>query len=293
MTAESAWVLAAEKLPSKEIIILCFGLPCPDRRLVRYLELLRERPELLAQTGACLICFELAKRGVGQYELEFLNLMPVVREWIATPDKADGWLYGNDLLSEVWRDLENRLSGEDPREALLANTIDEAEDLELSFPLLDEEDIDDLGLEILEENLLDNEKLRAAWDEQINHYLLSAHPGCSKGFFVNKDADLQRFADLRDQALSLGESANEAAAMLPIIEVFMAAHMRSRNFFGRKNKRRAKLFADGVRHFAESPVPHAHAVSWLLAPTGDEDSWPKVAEHLLHFFSFVGAYMKE
>ena len=56
MTAESAWVLAAEKLPSKEIIILCFGLPCPDRRLVRYLGLLRERPELLAQTGACLIC---------------------------------------------------------------------------------------------------------------------------------------------------------------------------------------------------------------------------------------------
>ena len=63
--------------------------------------------------------FELAKRGVGQYELEFLNLMPVVREWIATPDKADGWLYGNDLLSEVWRDLENRLSGKIPK-ALLA-----------------------------------------------------------------------------------------------------------------------------------------------------------------------------
>ena len=61
---------------------------------------------------------------------------------------------------------------------------------------MDEEDIDDLGLEILE-NLLDDEKMRAAWDEQINHYLLSAHPGCSKGFFVNKDADLQRFADLR------------------------------------------------------------------------------------------------
>ena len=291
MTAESAWVLAAEKLPSKEIIILCFGLPCPDRRLVRYLELLRERPELLAQTGACLICFELAKRGVGQYELEFLNLMPVVREWIATPDKADSWLYGNDLLSEVWRDLENRLNGEDPREALLAATIDDAEDLELSFPLLDEEEIEDLGLEILEENLHDQEKLREEWDDQINHYLLAPAKGCSKGFFVNKDADLERFANFRDRAISLSDSIEAAGAMLPIIEVFMAAHMRSRNFFGRKNKRRAKLYAEGLQHFAESKIPPNHAVAWLLSPTGDEDSWPKVAEHLLHFLSFVGSYM--
>ena len=291
MTAESAWVLAAEKLPSKEIIILCFGLPCPDRRLVRYLELLRERPELLAQTGACLICFELAKRGVGQYELEFLALMPVVREWMSLEDRSDDWLYGNDLLSEVWADLENRLSGEDPREALLATTLDEAEDVELAFPLLDEKDIAELGLEVLEEKRENTEALRKEWDEQVNRYLLSTHPGCSKGFFANEDADLERFANFRDQAESLKERVVEASCMLPVIEVFMASHMRSRNFFGRRNRRRAKIYTSGLENLAKSPVPPSRAVAWLLSPTGDEDSWPKVAEHILHFLSFAGTYM--
>jgi hypothetical protein len=67
--------------------------------------------------------------------------------------------------------------------------------------------------------------------------------------------------------------------------------MRSRNFFGRRNRRRAKIYTSGLENLAKSPVPPSRAVAWLLSPTGDEDSWPKVAEHILHFLSFAGTYM--
>ena len=291
MTPESAWVLAADRLPSKEIIILCFGLPCENERLLRYLDLLRQRPELLAQTGACLICFELAKRRVSEYELEFLTLLPVVREWIASADETVEWLQGDTLLAQLWADLRDRLSSADPREAFLPPPVDQVEDAELEFALFEEEEIDDLGLDALAEESTDYKVLTDAWNDRVNTFLLADRPKCSKGFFAGHDGDLDRFEQFRLEAISFKDNVANASSMLPIVELFMAAHMRSRNFFGRKNKRRDQILVSGLSHMLESPRPPVQAVSWLQPPTGHPDAWPKIAEHLLHFLSFAAGYM--
>ena len=291
MTPESAWVLAADRLPSKEVIILCFGLPCANDRLLRYLDLLRQRPELLAQTGACLICFELAKRKVSECELEFLTLLPVVREWIASEDETAEWLQGDSTLAHLWTDLCERLSNSDPREAFLPPPLDQVEDAELEFSLFEEEEIEDMGLEALERESVDHKALADAWHDRVNTFLLADRAKCSKGFFAGLDGDLDRFEQFRLEAISFKDNVANASSMLPIVELFMAAHMRSRNFFGRKNKRRAQIFVSGLSHMAESPRPPVQAVSWLQPPTGHPDSWPKIAEHLLHFLSFAAGYM--
>lgn len=293
MTPESAWVLAADHLPTKEIIILCFGLPCSNDRLERYLELLRQRPELLAQTGACLICFELANRKIADFELEFLNLVPVVREWMASDDETKEWLQGDGALAHLWRDLNERLSHSDPREAFLPPPIDHVEDAELGFQLFEEGEIEDLGLDALAVESVDHRALAEAWAERVNEFLLAEMPNCSKGFYADLDGDLDRFEKLRLEAISYKDNVANASSMLPVVELFMAAHMRSRNFFGRKNRRRAQIFSSGIAHLCESPRPPVEAVSWLQTPTGHPDSWPKVAEHILHFLSFISEYMTQ
>src|SRR5690606_37125999 len=97
---------------------LCYAFSKDPVRLLVYLEVLRGKGGQKSQAAACLLCFDLARRGEPSFEGEFLALVPVMRVFV---DASDGQgaidrLLGNSAyLRELWQDLEQILRGMVPR----------------------------------------------------------------------------------------------------------------------------------------------------------------------------------
>jgi hypothetical protein len=286
---------AASLLDVEEILDLCFAFSKDPIRLTVYLDVLRRKGGQKAQAAACMICFDLARAGHGHFEREFTALLPVVHEIHGRGDQQIAPLIGDSqYLQGLWADLVRRLETNDPRVDL--DTPDDEEILELD--ILDEQDIVDIELDAIVEVAESDIQQKLAWMDALNRFFVIelALPNLADpssplvtGFSAHGKGDLDRIERLRNDALSFRGSVRHAQDMLPVIELFRAVHMRSKNLFGRTNQARAVTLQDGLSSFAALEAPPLDVIDWLLPPTATLHAWEKVAEILLDFVAFLGS----
>lgn len=294
---------AAAALNVEEILDLCYAFAADPLRLRVYLEALRSKGSLKAQAGACLLCFDLARRGDVRAEQEFLALVPVIREYSVLAEDGSRPMQrlveGSDYLVGLWSNLEQRLEAIDPRQESAEPEGLGDGDAAVEIDLFDDGEILELGLDDIED-VTASDALWQQWHVAVERLLSSeqttarvaagntgvlARPALSAG---SKD-ELARVEAFRQDALSLADLVDDARDVLPCVELFLAAHTRAKNLFGRRNARRDAMLEAGLRRFAALPEPPTRAFAWLQPPTGTPFAWDKVAEILLDFIAFLGS----
>lgn len=295
---------AASALEVEEILDLCYAFARERVRLVVYLDALRQKGSRKAQAAACLICFDLARQGDLRAEQEFLALVPVMRAYAAPTDgdrgPMDALVEGSTYLVALWQDLERRLAAMDPRvddSGAHALAPRDAEAIEID--LFSDEDIVDLDLDDFDQLSADAEALLAGWNASVERFFswdnvgsqvasgrarLLSRPGLSA---KNKD-DLARVEAFRDDAVSFASHVDDARAILPVVELFLASQTRAKNLFGRRNPARDAVLEAGLARFTALKEPPCEAFAWLQPPTGGTHAWDKVAEILLDYVAFLG-----
>src|SRR5690606_24059349 len=109
---------AASALDVEELLALCYSFQKDSFRLGVYLDVLRRKGGQKAQAAACLVCFDLARRGERSFEGEFLALVPVMRAFL---DDSEGTRPLDPLIGEspylraLSSELEALLRTMDPR----------------------------------------------------------------------------------------------------------------------------------------------------------------------------------
>lgn len=295
---------AASALDVEDVLALCYAFRADAVRLFVYLDVLRGKGGRKAQAAACLVCFDLARRGEPRFEAEFLALVPVMHGFVGEGgggQRAMEHLIGDSpYLKQLWSELEVLLQGRDPRWD--HGSADEVVDLDaglLEIELLDAEDLLDIDLEELEVVSANEERLRERWQEELDRFYgvdrgiramsqvggiaLSVH-----GFFAESKGDLARVEELLAQARSFADGVEEAAEMLPLIELFLASHTRAKNLFGRRSRARDGVLQAALEHFTALSRPPTNG-AWLAPPTSVPASWEKVAEILLDYIAWLGA----
>lgn len=291
---------AASALDVEEILDLCFAFSKDPVRLLVYLDVLRAKGGQKSQAAACLLCFDLARRGDSRFEAEFLALVPVMEAFAGGGEAQRRALLGllgeSDYLRELWRDLEARLRSHDRRAEVDLDAEAEAIELEL----FDETDLLEIELDGLDEISSDDEAQRLLWLsalDQLYSFEAGLHAmfrmgsttlSMNGGLFADTREDMNRLEAARESARSLGDRVPEANEMLPVLDLFLAAHTRARNLFGRKNRQREAHLEAGLARFAALERPPDVAVTWLLPPTSSPPAWEKVAEVLLDYVAFLG-----
>ena len=280
-------------LEVEDILALCFAFSKDVGRLKVYLDVLRAKHGVKSQAAACLICFDLARRGETRFEAEFNALIPVMVQW-ADPDQdgpslADKLIGGNAYLQELWGDLKTRLVHLDPRSDPDIDVV-EVDAATMEVALLDDSDLADLGLDVL---AVDDSALRLQWENALHRFCdwnpdpVTARQDTPPGFFADHKEDLERMDLFCQDARSLARDVPEAAAMLPMVELFVATHTRARTLFGTRNKARDVHVEAGLALFCELPAPPVHAVAWMTDPTAAPFSWDKVAELILDYLAWM------
>ncbi len=296
-----ALVNEARQLEVEDILELCYAFHHDKWRLYAYLEALRQKGGLKSQAAACLICFDLGKKGDSRFQDEFITLVPVMRDYCDMPRGTDGrrpierLIGDDDYLGALFHDLEHRLAALDPRlseGSFEEPTLEDVAPAELD--LFDDEDQWDSELyELLEQT---DERLESEWSRALDRFLGVGMADVNDndfGFLAHSRAGLGRVERLRDDATSLRTSVRGAEAMLPLTELFLATNLRATNLFGRRNRARDRILKDGLEHFSALTLPPADMVSWLTAPTASEHAWEKVAELMLDYVSFLFTVSKK
>ena len=111
-------------------------------------------------------------------------------------------------------------------------------------------------------------------------------PNCSKGFYADLDGDLDRFEKLRLEAISYKDNVANASSMLPVVELFMAAHMRSRNFSVGKTVDVRRFFLLASLTCVKVLAPRSRPCRGCRRRRDTLILGQKVAEHILHFLFF-------
>jgi hypothetical protein len=294
-TAEDLKALAeaASSLDVAEILDLCVAFSKDPVRLLVYLDVLNRKGGLMSQAAACLVCFDLARRGDARFESAFLGLVPVMAELSGSEGKSaaiEGLLAESSYLLELWRDLEVRLRTSDQRVEIDLDA--DGDVVELS--LFDAEDISDLELDGLDAISTNDETQRQMWLAALERlYPMTVALGGSTattrgGLFADTRADMARLKLARGSAISLSEGVPEAAAMLPVLDLFLAAHTRAKNLFGRRNRQREASLEAGLAGLTALPEPPQSAAAWLVPPSSGPHAWEKVGEILLDYLSYLG-----
>lgn len=285
----------ASALEVEEILDLCYARNDDPVRLVVYVDALRMKGGARAQAAACLVCFDLARRGHTHAERDFMALVPVMADFIVRPGARlpraiDEIVDENAYLVELLADLETRLKAADPRTELAGVDelpIDE-EQSAIEISLFDEDEFDDLGLS---GSLFDEDRARMAraWDDALSRFLGAPGDASSFGFSTVNRASLLKVERLAEEAKSYAAHVPGAAGLLPMVELFLASHQRAKNLFGRRNKARDQLVASGLAHFAALPRPPEEAAAWFETPTAAPFAFEKLAEILLDYVAFLGS----
>lgn len=294
---------AASALDVEELLALCYSFQKDSFRLGVYLDVLRRKGGQKAQAAACLICFDLARRGERSFEGEFLALVPVMHAFL---DDSEGTRPLDPLIGEspylraLSSELEALLRTMDPRwdHGGADQVVDLDQDV-VEIELLDEDDLLEVDLGDLDEVASQREEQRARWHEALERFF-GVDTGIRSmfqrggqalsvfGFFAESKGELARVEALRDSARSYADAVPEAAELLPLVELFLASHMRAKNLFGRRSRARDATLAAALEHFTALERPPEHG-AWLEPPTSTPASWEKVAEIVLDYISWLGS----
>jgi hypothetical protein len=268
-----------------------------------YLDALRGRGGDRAQAAACLLLFELLRQGDESREAELLALAPVLdglmaeEAMVGDESTVVRLLDGHEALLLVWADLKRELLSRDRRVEAVSFPLfealgDSADGIPIELDLFGDDDLKEIELDLDELDRLAlsvDEEARVAFDAAFNALV---PPPPTVLLSVDQASDLQRVHGLRDVCRSFSEKVGVAAELDALIELHIAAHSRGTSLLGRRNKERDRALQGGLERFAALPEPPALAALWLdpteipLAPVG---AWPKVAEILLDYISFLGS----
>lgn len=292
---------AASALDVEELLALCYAFQKDPVRLVVYLDVLRGKGGQKAQAAACLLCFDLARRGEASFEGEFLALVPVMRGFAEAeggPEGMQALLGENAYLRQLWSELEQLLAAMDPRwDHGGADVVVDLDQDALEIELLDEEDLLEVDL-ALDDVAPRPGQLDQRWHEALERFFgvdvgirsMFQKNGTALsvfGFFAESKGDLARVEALRDHARSYAAAVPDAAALLPLVELFLASHTRAKNLFGRRSRARDATLAAALHHFTALERPPENG-AWLEPPTSTPASWEKVAEILLDYIAWLG-----
>jgi hypothetical protein len=289
----------ARQLDVEDLVDLCYARMSEPLRTSIYLEALRGRPGEQAQVAACLLCFDLARRGDERREAEVHFLLPTLEHLFAPmgspigegaaplPRSVAALAARSPVVAELWSGLVTDAARRDPRTRAVLPEVDDSAAIEVS--LFDDAERAALEVELGDVDLdldFDEEAFRA-FDAGLQPLI----PPPPTPLFRSADGDdLDRLEKLRDHCRSFAARVPVAAELLALTQLYLATHTRALGLFGRRNKRRDKALVDGVTALLSLPAPPSQAAAWFArsdVPGAEPYAWDKVAELLLDVVSYV------
>lgn len=296
--APEALLSALADLPALEVLALCYGRNRPDSEKVHYIGALRRSQDHMAAASALIICFDLAEREFPGAQREFETLAATLMGSPRDIDVVDQHIGDDGVLGPLWRRARSALGAGDPRvESLAIDTLAADADV-IELDLLDILDDDEDALDIDVADVLDvtDVALEQTWRAAQDRFMARArsperlpshqtHPErvLLGGFIAERADDLERLDRFRQSADSLARDVPGAKRMVPMVELYMASHLRARNVFGQPNPMRDALMRQGLAHFTALEGPPSEAAAWMTEPTAEPYAWEKTAELLLDY----------
>jgi hypothetical protein len=286
----------ARQLDVEDLVDLCYARGAEPQRTSVYLEALRGRPGELAHVAACLLCFDLARRGDERREAEIQFLLPTLEPLFSSsqagsvPGAVQTLAQKSAVVAELWQALIEHAARRDPRMNDTLPVIEARPVVELD--LFDADEIAALedGLDEIEVDFEYDEAALAAFDEGLNR-LIPAPPAAL--FSLESGGDVDRLERLRDHCASYAARVPQAAGLHAVTQLFLATHLRAAGLFGRRNKHRDRALVDGITAFLSLPAPPMSAAAWFApsdVPGADEYAWTRIAELLLDVSAQTGAH---
>jgi hypothetical protein len=283
----------ASRLDVEDVVDLCYAGNPDDLRVSIYLEALRGRGGEKAQVAACLMCFDLARRGDERREAELHLLLPTLDPLIDA-SLAGEHTSASDLIDnsmtvvELWTALCQHARTRDMRTPPPLPADDDLDAIDID--LFDDDEFAELsrGLQEIDLSLDLDEEILAAFELGLNP--LIPHPP-STLFASESSEDLERVEQVRELSKSFANKLPVAADLEALSLLYTATHTRSLGLFGRRNRRRDRALADGLAALMALPAPPTTGMAWFEStdlPGASPGAWPKMAEVLLEFMSFVG-----
>jgi hypothetical protein len=285
----------AKQLDVEDLVDLCYARASEPLRTSVYLEALRGRAGEQAQVAACLLCFDLARRGDERREAEVHFLLPTLAHLFAQagggslPRAVEGLVEKSPVIGELWQGLLEQAARSDPRMATAMPEPDAADVIEID--LFDDDDIAELAVDFedLEVDLEIDDEALALFDAGLARLT----PPTGLLFIADGGSDIDRLERLRDHCLSFA-TVPVAGEMLALTQLYLATHTRAVGLFGRRNKRRDRALIEGLTTFLALPQPPSQAAAWFVTasdmPGAEPFAWDKIAELLLDVVSFVGTH---
>ncbi len=292
---------AAAALDVEDLVDLCYATDPDELRVNIYLEALRGRAGEKAQIAACLLCFDLARRGDERKAQELLLLLPTLDVLVARNDAGEApavkaLTEQAEAIGALWRDLVTHAQQRDRRADADAVDID-VSDLGgfVEVNLFDDQEFAELSADLATIDLtldLEDEVFTA-----FDHGLTALIPPLPATLFsADSSADLERLERIRAHCLSFAGNLPVAAELLACTGLYVATHTRSHGLFLRRNKKRDRALADGLATLMALPAPPSEAIGWFSGgdlPGSDADAWPRIAEVLLELARFTARDVTE
>ena len=287
---------AAAALDVEDLVDLCYASDPDPLRVNIYLEGLRGRAGDKAQVAACLLCFDLARRGDDRRLQELQLLLPALdalieRDAMGEEPAVRALTERSATVATLWADMARHAIQRDRRADVDGAIADPAEvGGFVEIDLFDDRDFDELsqGLAELEIPLDLEDEVFEAFEEGLARLM---PPLPLPLFASDSSADLERLERLGELCQSFAGRSAYAAGMLAMTELFLASHTRTHGLFMRRNKKRDRALVDGVEAFLALQVPPAEPAAWFEGGdlAGAEPlAWEKMAEVLLELVRFVG-----
>lgn len=284
---------AAAALDVEDLVDLCYASDPDELRVNIYLEALRGRAGERAQVAACLLCFDLARRGDERRARELQVLLPTLDALSARDDVGEApavraLTAQGEAIDGLWRDLVSHARQRDRRVDAIEIDIEDVGGF-VEVDLFDADEFAELaaGLAEIELTLDLDEEVLAAFDEVLNTLI---PPLPSNLFSAGTAEDLARLDRIRELCQSFAGKLPIAAELYALTHLFVATHTRSHGLFLRRNKKRDRALADGLAALLSLPEPPAEAIGWFIGgdlPGSDADAWPRMAEVLLELVRFT------
>ena len=287
---QASLLAGIEALPDDDLLALAYTFGQNEERLRVYLQLFRRRTGERAQLAACLLCFDLARRGDAAMAAQFAYLRGTLQALAGDEALVTKLTGQHAYLCQVWAHcmamLDNgqgAVSHEAPGAAEAWGYLRAGDALDL---LTD----DDLPAARLEVNVADMWAIYVAGCAAF--FGSSGAPltyDSSMGFRmggVHGQARAQAFLSALDQCY---EFVPPARGMRPLVLLAWGLSLRGRGLLGQINRRRQHLLAAGLVAFAAANTCTA-SVAGVLGPLySDANTWARMAAFLRDYVRWYKA----
>lgn len=292
---------AAAALDVEDLVDLCYASDPDPLRVNIYLEGLRGRAGEKAQIAACLLCFDLARRGDERRLQELQLLLPALDALIEQDAMGEAptvriLTERSPAVATLWEEMARHAIQRD-RRADVDAVITDADEVGgfVEIELFDEDEFDELSrdLQELEISLDLDDEVHEAFDDALNRLM----PRLPLPMFASdSSADFERLEKVRELCLSFAGRHAYAAGLLAMTDLYVASHTRTHGLFLRRNKKRDRALEDGVAAFLRLTSPPEQPAAWFEGSdiAGAEPlAWEKMAEVLLELVRFVGVDVQD